>query len=224
MSGPEPDSVGSTVAVGRAAIALNLRRSVPVRRTIVTLGLERGGTSPVAGVLRALGVDLGPTPQEENNNEDYRFHEASLEELEQLVAQRNRERDLWGFKYPRAHLFLPRLERQLRNAYYVVVHRDPVATALSRSRWDGEETERPVDVALAEAATLDHANLEFALTTDRPCLLVSHAAAVSRPRVLINGIADFIGVDRPSPELRGRIEAYLEPGRYKPFGEYFPEA
>lgn len=208
-------------SLGQVSVALNVPDTVPVRRTVVTFGLERGGTSPVAGVQRALGISLGEIT--EKNNEDYRFHEKSVEELRAVVALRNTECDRWGFKYPRAQKFLPLIEHELRRPYYIVVHRDPVATALSRARWDGEETERPEAMALHEASVLDRENLTFALATERPCLLVSHAAASTNPDALIDEVADFVGRDRPGPEFRGRIRDYIAPGSYKPFEEFFPE-
>lgn len=209
------------VTQGRVTVALNVPDNVPVRRTVVTFGLERGGTSPVAGIQRALGISLGDIT--ENNNEDYRFHERSTAELRAVVAQRNEECDLWGFKYPRAQDFLPLIEQQLRRPYYIVVHRDPVATALSRAHWDGEETERPAAMALHEASVLDRENLTFALATERPCLLVSHAAATLDRGALVDEVAAFVGRDRPDSDLRARILDYLTPGSYKPFGDFFPE-
>lgn len=211
----------SGARLGRATMAFNLPGLARVRRTIVTFGLERGGTSGVAGIQRALGVDLGAGS--EKNNEDYRFHEATPEEIREVVEVRNAEADLWGFKYPNAGRFLPLVAQHLRNPYYVVVHRDPVATAMSRSRWDGEETERPTWMALHEAGTIDFANTEFVLAAEAPCLLVSNELAVKRPADLVDEIADFIQVDRPTGEFRERVLAYLEPGSYKEFADYFPE-
>lgn len=209
------------VRQGRATIALNLPSQARVRRTIVTFGLERGGTSGVAGLQRALGVDLGAGT--EKNNEDYRFHEATPEEVREVIALRNSEADLWGFKYPNAGRFLPLVERQLRNPYYIVVHRDPVSTALSRSRWDGEETERPTWMALHEAGTIGFANMHFVLASGAPCLLVSNELALERPGDLVDEVADFVQVDRPTGEFRERVLAYLAPGSYKAFEDYFPE-
>ena len=209
------------VRPGRATVALDVPRDTPVRRTIVVFGLERGGTSGVAGAIRALGVDIGAGT--EKNNEDYRFHEAAPEGIRALIAQRNRERDVWGFKYPTAGRFLPLVEQDLRHPYYVVVHRDPVSTALSRSRWDGEDTERTTWMALHEAGTLGFANTEYALAAGAPCLLVSNALAVQRPGDLVDELADFVHVDRPVGDLRQRVLDYLAPGTYKAFEDYFPE-
>lgn len=211
----------SWTRLGRATIALNEVWTFPVRRTYAVFGLERGGTSAVAGIVRALGIDLGSGL--DRNNEDFAFHERSLEEMKQVVAERNATHDVWGFKYPNAGQFLPVLSRSLRNPFYIVVHRDPVATAHSRSRWDGEETERPAMMALFEAGSRDQANVSFALATDRPVLLVSNEKTESHREDLIREVADFLAVPPPSEDLMGRLLAYLEPGSYKAFEEYFPE-
>lgn len=218
---PRVRGLSQDVRQGRATVTLHLPDQARVRRTIVTFGLERGGTSGVAGIQRALGVDLGAGT--EKNNEDYRFHEATPEQVREVIRLRNSESDLWGFKYPNAGRFLPLVEQDLRNPYYVVVQRDPVSTALSRSRWDGEETERPAWMALHEAGAIGFANMAFVLAAEAPCLLVSNELAVKWPGDLVDEIADFIQVDRPTGEFRARILAYLAPGSYKAFEDYFPE-
>ena len=51
--------------------------SSPQPRTVVVLGLARSGTSVVTGILKVLGVDMGPSPQGNSNprgsNEDRDF-------------------------------------------------------------------------------------------------------------------------------------------------------
>jgi hypothetical protein len=53
-------------------------------------------------------------------------------------------------------------------------------------------------------------------------MLISNEKAASNTSALIDELADFLFVERPDEDLRRRILAYTEPGRYKNFDDYFP--
>jgi hypothetical protein len=208
------------VTTNKTSILLNAIPEPTPQRTYVTFGVERGGTSLVAGVLRALGLYLGDIP--EGNNEDKAFHNKSLGQMKATVARRNQEYDVWGWKYPTASTYLPVLSKSIRNAFFIVVYRDVVATALSRAQWDGEFIRRNGRMSLHETNAMINANTGFALATRRPVLLISNEKAAQHTSDLIDELADFLYVDRPDDDLRARIIAYTEPGRYKNFDDYFP--
>lgn len=209
-----------SVICGTASMVLNPVERPAAQRTYVTFGLERGRTSPVAGVLRALGLYLGEIG--EGNNEDNCFHNKTLHQMRTTIAQRNKEYDVWGWKYPTAVNYLPALVKAIRNPFFIVVYRDAVATALSRGQWDGEFLRRSPRIALHEASSLANSNASFALATGRPCMLVSNEKVERFPHELIDELACFLGVSEPADDLRDRILAYVEPGSYKNFEDYFP--
>lgn len=207
---------------GTTSIALNVPESLPDKRTYITFGLQRGGTSAVAGAQRAMGLYLGEIKG--GNNEDVHFKHPprNLGHLRKTIKKRDAANDVWGFKFPTASSYLAVLDDELRNPFYVAVYRDPVATALSRGRWDGPRMARAsARTALSEANSLTNQNTGFVLATDRPVLLVSSAAGAADPSAMVDEVADFLGVDRPDDDLRSRLLAYLEPGSYKPFADYF---
>jgi hypothetical protein len=208
------------VTTNKTSMVLNAIPEPTPQRTYVTFGVERGGTSLVAGVLRALGLYLGDIP--EGNNEDKAFHNKSLGQMKATVARRNQEYAVWGWKYPTAAQYLPVLSKSIRNAFFVIVYRDTVATALSRAQWDGEFIRRNGRMSLHETNAMTNANTGFALATRRPVMLISNEKATTHTSDLIDELADFLYVDRPDDELRSRIIAYTEPGRYKNFDDYFP--
>jgi hypothetical protein len=206
---------------GKTSVVLNPVDDPPAKRTYVVFGLERGGTSPVAGIMRALGLDLGDI--DEGNNEDKRFQAKGLGQLRGSINERNESQDIWGWKYPPAVSYLPVLVKAIRNPYFVVVFRDAVATALSRHQWDGKFLRRGLRMSLHEANTNTNANTSFALATGRPCLLISNEKAARDTDALIDEIAEFLDVEPPAESHRARIHDYLKPGAYKPFAEFFPE-
>lgn len=205
----------------KTSLLLNPQERLPDQRTYVLLGCERGGTSLVAGVARALGLYLGDVP--EGNNEDPAFHNRPVPQMRKTIQQRDESHDVWGWKFPTAVNYLPMLIKWLRNPRFVVVYRDAVATALSRSRWDGPFLRRTPQMALHETNAVTNANTSFALASGRPCLLVSSEKATGDVSALVDEVADFLGVEPPGEEYRHRIVEYGERGRYKKFDDHFPD-
>jgi len=205
-----------------ASVILNPPAELQRQRTYAIFGTRRGGTSMVAGVARALGLDLGNVGQRKNN-EDPRFQNRPLPQMREAIETRNGESDVWGWKFPAAGSYLPELSNSLRNPYLIVVYRDPVAAALSQARRDRAFNRRSTRLALHESSANNAVNTGLALATDRPCLLVSNERAVTDPEGLIDDIAAFLGQETPAGALREKILAYIKPGQYKSFDEFFGE-
>lgn len=188
-------------------------------RTYVFIGLERGGTSPVAGVARALGLNLGKSL--DNNNEDPDFVHRPMSHIMKIVEERNTKLNVWGWKFPKASHELPMYLHQLRNPHIVVISRDPVAVALGHKKWNGPEMDKPIQLSLTEAAAYDIQNIGFALASSVPALMVSYELFKDNLSDAIDMMADFLQVSRPGDALRQKIVAYLTGTGYKNFDEYF---
>jgi hypothetical protein len=174
----------------------------------------------VAGVVRALGVDLGNVGKRKNS-EDADFQSHDLEQMRAAIARRDSERDVWGWKFPGAGTYLPGLLKSIRNPYLVVVFRDPVATALGQVNLDRESSRRPPRISLHESNANTATNMGLVLAMGRPCLLVSHERAKEYPSELVDEIADFLQVQRADDDLRKRLLDYVSPGQYKLFENFF---
>jgi|SRR4051812_30658466 hypothetical protein len=204
------------------SLALNLPERLESQRTYAIFGARRGGTSMVAGIVRALGVDLGGA-ELRRTNEDRRFHPAPLSTLQEAVEERNAEADVWGWKYPAAGRYLTELSRSLRNPYYIAVYRDPVSAARSQLKRDNESKRRPDRLALHESASSIAINTGLVLAVGRPALLISNELALTDQEGLIDDLAAFVGVEAPTGTLRASILEYIEPGKYKAFGDFFAQ-
>ena len=207
----------------QTGLLLNPVQDPPQQRTYVAFGTRRGGTSPVAGIMRALGVDLGRI-EGRTNNEDPDFQNRPSPHMRKAISERDGQRDVWGWKFPGAGTYLPEIAAALRNPFYVVVFRDPVAAAMSQARLDRQVNRRTSPVALHESNANSNTNMGFVLASGRPCLLISNEKARERPGVLVDELADFLFVERPTEEGKARILEYLEPGTYKSFEEFFGAA
>lgn len=170
----------------------NVPRRMPPNRTIVVVGVQRGGTSMVAGVLRALGLPMGERAG--LNHEDPVFLLDDTEKLGKAIRQRNRTHAVWGFKAPKAAMNLPFFDRVLRKPYFVVVYRNSLSIADS---WNQRGAGHTVSV-LKRISSYHNAILEFAEQTKAPILFVNYERAVAddaSKRAMVDEIAAFTGLD-----------------------------
>jgi hypothetical protein len=132
-----------------------------IKKTVVVLGLARSGTSVLAAILRALGVDMGSSLRDKANPygsfEDRDFAQLhkkifelaghktywrppALEEVLRLRDQcdplihelvNSRTVPVWGWKHPRTILTLDLFLPHLENPHLVAIFRNPLGIAKS---------------------------------------------------------------------------------------------
>jgi len=184
-------------------------------RTVVCFGTPRGGTSMVAGAIAGLGVPMGrdlPVNIEDPDfNADYtpKTFRDFVAGLPQVVAARNGEHDLWGWKYPLAARYLGDIAGHLRHPFLVVVARDPVPASLRQLK-GGQGT--PME-ALRARVRMEARNMELVEKLQVPTLVVSYERAVNHPVEFLQELAGFLRVDLPA-DLTPILD-FMKPGEYK---------
>ena len=106
---------------------------IKTKKTYIVLGVKRGGTSMLAGTLRILGVYMGNMNKNVGGHEDVDISDQNLEDMIQTVIRRNMEHEVWGFKNPAAIDYIYYLLPFLIKPTFLVIFRDPCATAMSES-------------------------------------------------------------------------------------------
>ncbi|ORE85148.1 Lipopolysaccharide biosynthesis protein [Oceanococcus atlanticus] len=178
------------------------------QKTLIVLGVSRGGTSMVAGLLSLLGVSMGETLSA-GSHEDPAFHTRDVAALRKLVDQRNAQHDLWGWKYPHTLDYLGKIHGQLRNPHFVVIYRDAMSVAQAFQRADGTD----LKIALKDAQRRYDKLTRFCLDCEDPLMTISYEKAINNPNALLRELARFCGVSM-SLELKARCLQFIEPGRY----------
>lgn len=202
-------------------------------RTFCVLGVARGGTSVVAGLLRQLGVSMGEN-LDSDNIEDLEFtahrgmreifHDPSsveeknayLSHAKNLVDRRNSTCEMWGWKDPLANLYIGDLESELPNPHYVLIARDPCAIAFRELLVQDEPSEENALIHVTNAAREYGVAANFLLGCARPVLLVSYERALQHPFEAARTLAEFVrgaewveGQDRALRDLAD----YIRPER-----------
>ncbi|WP_141012888.1 sulfotransferase family protein [Nocardioides sambongensis] len=177
------------------------------------MGMPRGGTSLVGGLVRLCGLPFGEgmigNHEDPAFNFDYirRAGGDPLTEIRRAIPERNAAYDAWGWKYPRATRYLDDIRNELRSPHLIVVLRDPVAAA---GRHRGGEGGRRA--AVLRQHDLQMRNLDLIERWQVPTLAVSYERGISQPVRLARQIARFLGF--PVPE-RSRVLDFVTPGRYQ---------
>jgi hypothetical protein len=153
-----------------------------------------------AGVVRALGINMGERAG--LNHEDPLFLTDERDRLLNRIRMRNAQEEVWGFKVPKATMMLDFYEQYLRNPYYVVVYRNPLAIIDS---WLQRGTNSPVGV-MERIMAYQNATFEFLQKTKSPVLMLNYERAVQgagAKEQTVELMAQFLGIEM-TDDLRAR--------------------
>ena len=183
--------------------------------TVPIVGVPRGGTTMVAAVVHALGIDIGPaadlaafTFEDQQMNRDMGAQLAH-------ITQRNRERAIWGWKDPTAIVGIRSIFFALRNPRIIIVFRDMLASIEGEMRFDAanDQTRPFSDIAQATINWWTD-NMAFVTTSPFPMLLVSYERAIQMPDVFINDVATFLGIDLTNAMIKEAMARINTRGGY----------
>jgi len=204
----------STAATTGPLINYGFVRLNDVRRqdtaTIIVVGLPRSGTSMVASVLKTIGVFMGRV-MDNVVFEDHEMADALEPDKEHrlvnLIAGRNAQHPVWGFKRPEAYKQLPKLCGVCRNPRVIVTFRDILAISLRNN----------ISMQLDPIQSLPRFAREYELLASKvkqlavPSLLISYEKAIQFPEKVVEEIADFCGVEL-SEQKREQAANIIENG------------
>jgi hypothetical protein len=175
-------------------------------KTVVILGLPRGGTSMVAGVVRELGIDLGPRLGV--NHEDPHFLPTDLDVIRRRIRERNAQDQTWGWKMPHSTDYIDRIETDLRNPHVIFVFRNILGVALSQERHSAAELDIALDFSLQKMGTM----LSKIGKLSCPKLLIDYDSAVRAKEDFVSTLSSFLGLEPDSAEVT-RALAFIDPAQ-----------
>ncbi|WP_226662955.1 hypothetical protein [Microbulbifer aggregans] len=169
-------------------------------RTIVVVGVARGGTSIVAGALHALGLPMGDKcygPVYEDLRLSLAFESKSEEQFEDVVSEYNSVHSVWGWKRPSSISQLDMLQEKLRNPHFIVVFRDLFSIANRNSISMKSDMRQGLQDALDSYASV----VGFLHRVESPVMLVSSDKVVRYKQAFLKGLSDFCGLEPTATQM-----------------------
>lgn len=193
------------------------------QRTVAVFGPPRSGTSMVACCLNALGVYMGDIRNA--TYEDPAFTtlinrlracvkagddtSATWQELRQLIAHRNENHSIWGWKFP--GLFLLEMLAELREPCVIVTHRDLVAICNRIAESENQSFLR----VYGHFSGMQQQIHEQTLALGCPRLLVSYEKALTDKEAFVKALDRFVGTQASESQLRAACAAITRsPSQY----------
>lgn len=192
--------------------SINDSTPCPDQNTLVVIGVARGGTSMLAGVLSHLGIPMhaARAPVYEDLNLANAFEGNSDSTPDEIIEQYNHI-DQWAWKRPLAIEYLDLLEQHLRNPRFIFVFRDIFAIA-NRSAISMDSETLPL---MSQALQQYSKAVTFLGATSSPCLICSSEKMLRYPNELVQAIAAFSGLTPDTATLESAVGSINpEPARY----------
>lgn len=183
---------------------------------VAIIGLHRGGTSAVAGILHGLGAYMGShlLPPSKHNPKGYyederivRIHTEFIggewvtpdvlynratyrdfQEYKKLIAE-FKEHDLWAIKDPRLCHCLPLLHNYVPDIKVILVFRDPWYAASSLVK------RNEMSFSGALSVSLDCLEGMIGNTKAIPKMRVRYTDVITSPQKAVETIASYLGVE-----------------------------
>ncbi len=181
------------------------------QKTIVIVGVARGGTSIVAGALHHLGLFLGDevrAPVFEDIRLSIAFENRSKEAFSEVISDYNQRYMIWGWKRPSSLNHLPYVAESIRNPYFIFLFKD----IFSIANRNAISMKMGIKVGLQQAIDGYSKIVQFIAETAHPALLVSSDKVIRHREVLIDALCQFASI-KASSKQRDEALAFISPDR-----------
>ena len=183
-----------------------------MKKTYIVLGNYRGGTSLVSGLLMLLGIYMGDIDRMDGNLEDKDFQQKSDEEIREVIKKRNNQYDIWGWKEPGLYPRIRGFFDVLRNPHFIIVFRDPVATALSRAERNYINTLE--SSLMTRTNSLNKSLIDFYISKEYPAICLSFERLLRKKIKDIKQLVNFLDVNLDEKTLMTILDFIRIPDGY----------
>ena len=198
-------------------IILNNNQYDSKNATYIIFGNPRGGTTMVANLLIKFGIFLGENLQnnlEDNNfNLDYIKKNSNLNEeqiinkINETVHLRNKQYDVWGWKYPRVINYFEKIKADIINPKFICILRDPFAVSKRRIF---RKKQNPYN-ALKETTNFSLRNIKFLQKNQNPTIFCSYENIIKNPLEFTHIVNNFVGNPYENLEKLKEISKAINP-------------
>lgn len=178
------------------------------QKTIIVVGVARGGTSIVAGALYHLGVPMerATSPVFEDMRLSAAFEKNSKEKFESVIKAYNEKHDTWAWKRPSTLHQLSRITRKVRNPHFIFVFRDMLSVANRNTISMNKGIQWGLQNAIDDYKKI----IKFASKTKHPAVLISSEKVVKNKEEFVHALSEFCAIT-PSDNQLVAAQDFLTP-------------
>lgn len=189
-------------------VALNAPAMKEETKTVIVVGVARGGTSVVAGTLHALGVFMGEahSPVFEDLRLSLAFEKQSKESFKSVVESYNQKSNSWAWKRPSSLNGLNMIAKTVRNPYFIFVFRDFVSISNRNTLSMQQGFKEGLVNALEDYTKI----VKFIKKTNYPSLFVSSEKAVSSKENFVEAVSEFCQLT-PTQQQKNKALTFISP-------------
>lgn len=197
------------------SIILNARQDAPVERTLLLMGIDRGGTSAAAAVADAIGVPMGTSGDGHFETLEFKLGLDDPPRWKAMLAKitaSNAQHAKWGAQIWSNPAVAGRIAAEVRNPHLLIVLRDVVAITERRLSLPDETATAPqlLDWMLTETRQL----LLHLATLPLPTMLVSFERLRIQPAMVASQLAEFMGIELTGSLLQEAVDRVNLKGGY----------
>ncbi|MFV8819962.1 sulfotransferase [Haliea sp. E17] len=189
----------------------DLLQGADVEMTLLVLGAPRGGTSALAGALAELGLYMGKgakPPVYEGLVLARAMESGQREEAAREIADYNAQHRVWAYKRPGFTHFVSEYHALFRNPVYLVISRDPVATAsrgMISGRLKGNYLKKLQQILAKYQGIID-----FVETHGACAVFISYEKLLQDPAGLLANLVGTLGLRVDETAMQAAIR-FVEP-------------
>lgn len=181
------------------------------KKTIIVVGVARGGTSMIAGSLHHLGLFGGERsgpPVYEDVALAEAFENKDVKKIDELISRYNQNHDTWFFKRPSVIDYLDEVSEKLRNPIFIFIFKD-IFTVSNRNKISMQQD---VLQGLFKAHD-DYSKILNFLQRNSSIngLLVSYEKALLHTADFIDGLTSTLFKSSITPVQKQKLLSFIEP-------------
>jgi hypothetical protein len=181
------------------------------QKTIIVVGVARGGTSMVAGSLHHLGFFGGERsgpPVYEDVSLAEAFENKDTKRIQELISLYNRNHDTWFFKRPSVIDYLDEIHHKVRNPVFIFIFKD-IFTVSNRNNISMQQD---ILKGLSNAQN-DYAKILKFLSKNNNIngVLVSYEKALLHTREFVDELTSTLFKSGVSSTKKQKLLSFIEP-------------
>lgn len=180
------------------------------QKPIIVVGVARGGTSLIAGILENLGLFMGDKsckPVFEDVHLSSFFEDGNDKKVAEIISEYQRKHKIFGWKRPSSISQLQKVDSLFSKPKYIFIFKDVLSIA-ARNKISMQS--KSLFPSMQDALNKYSLAISFIKETQPDSLLISYEKAMLNQNELVNTINTFCGLNADKTMINNAIH-FIDP-------------